>query len=515
MTTMNRMLCFLLMLVICLGAFAGCNTSDKPPADTDTDENQDETESTSDDDGSDETTSSVDERERDDLKATYDFGGTQEFVILSRATTSYEFDSSKGFDGTAVEIAIYERNEAVMERCNIEFRLDPIAGTWEDRDSFTSVIRTNSVLPVNEYDLIATHQAYLVSMTLEGAGWDFTQLDNIDVNKKWWSKTYYDECNYNGAIYMMYGDIAYTLYEYLEVIFFNEQTAENLNLGDLYDLALEGNWTFDKLQEYTKKVTTNMDAAEDSREYGLISNTHSHRAFGSSFNVQLAPVTADGIHEFSILIDPDQEEVLQAIADFIVETPNVFYDKGVYTAEEVLDPIFAEGRALFYTQKLGQSGYLKGEMKDDYGLLPFPKYNETQQNYRSEICDEVTAILAPYNCKNPDMTGTVTEMLSMLSYQEVIDEYYGEKLKYQSFNNPKCVATLDLIRDSFAPNFVMVYSYPLEFPNSLVSGIITSSPAGSANSVSNGYLAKSGTWRLLLKDIYKKLDAIAAARAAA
>ncbi|MBE6554050.1 MAG: hypothetical protein E7666_06895 [Ruminococcaceae bacterium] len=511
MKTMNRMICLLLMLVICLGAFAGCNTPENPPEDTsDTDESKEE--SSSSDDGSDDTVTTMDERERDDLKQTYDFGGAQEFVILSRATTSYEFDSSKGFDGTAVEIAIYERNEEVMERCNLEFRLEPIPGTWEDRDAFTTTIRTNAALPVSDYDLIATHQAYLVSLTLEGAGWDFTELSDINVNKKWWSKTYYDECNYNGAIYMMYGDIAYTLYEYLEVIFFNEQTAEDLELGDLYDLALEGDWTFAKLQEYTKKVTTNMDAAETDREYGLISNAHSHRALCSSMNVQLAPVGTDGMHAFSILLKPDQEEILQGVADFIVETPNVYYDKGVYTAEEVLDPIFAEGRALFYTQKLGQSGVLKGLMKEDYGVLPFPKYNENQKEYRSEICDEVTAILAPYNCKNPDMTGTVTEMLSMISYQEVIDEYYGEKLKYQSFNNPKCVKTLDLIRDAFAPNFVTVYSYPLEFPNSLVSGIISNSPAGQADSVSGGYLSKSGTWRLLLKDIYEKLDTIAAGR---
>ena len=32
---------------------------------------------------------------------------------------------------------------------------------------------------------------------------------------------------------------------------------------DFYDLALDGDWTFGKMQEYTKMVTTDMDAAEE------------------------------------------------------------------------------------------------------------------------------------------------------------------------------------------------------------------------------------------------------------
>jgi hypothetical protein len=312
----------------------------------------------------------------------------------------------------------------------------------------------------------------------------------------------------------MYGDIAYTLYEYLEVVFFNEQYAENLALTDLYDLAIDGDWTFAKMKEYTSMVTTNMDALEEDREYGLLVNTHSIRAFGSSFNCDFAPRKADGTREFAKSLDANVSERMQAIVDFLGLTEQVHRAAGVYQGQDEHNPIFSAGRALFYTQMLGQASYFTQNMKMPYGVLPYPKYAE-QDEYRTEVCDEVTAILAPYNCKNPTMTGTVTEMMSMISFKDVITVYYGEKLQYQYFNNPKCVESLDIIRASFAPSFNMVYSYPLNFINSMLPGVVGSTKSSGASvAIDGSYKTNAGTARKLLRDIFLSLDKIAAERAA-
>ena len=515
MGRIQKLFCLILVLAICLGAFAGCQNPDAGKEPTDTNEGTGDGDATVGGDPDDKTTDSGEEttvnpKEADDLIDVKPFESTQEFVILSRATTTYEFESPENVQLSGVEQAIFDRNAQVVERCNIEFNIVPQAGTWDDRDSFLTTIRTNGKLPVSQYDLIATHQAYLVSASIEGYGWDFTKLPNIDVTKAWWSEVYYDECNYNGAIYTMYGDIAYTLYEYLQVIFFNEMMADDLAIDDLYDLAIDGDWTFAKLQEYTTKVTTDMDLLEEDREYGLLTGAHANRAFGSSFNCDLAPKNADGVHEFAKALDPVIADRMQAVADFVVETPQVLCDLTYTTAADALNPIFSAGKSLFYAQMLGQASYFTTNMKSDYGVLPYPKYDENQKEYRTEVCDEVTAVLAPKNCKNADMTGTVTEMTAMIGYFDVVSVYYGEKLQYQYFNNPKCVKSLDIIRQAFAPSFSMVYSFPLDFPNSLLSGTISSSaPDGIASSVANAYGNNAGVYRKKLRDIYLSLDKIA------
>jgi len=155
-------------------------------------------------------------------------------------------------------------------------------------------------------------------------------------------------------------------------------------------------------------------------------------------------------------------------------------------------------------------------MKMQYGVLPFPKYDDNQANYRTEVSDEVSAVMAPRNCKNAVMTGTVTEMMSMVSYFDVISVYYGEKLQYQYFNNPKCVQSLNIIRASFAPSFTMVYSYPLNYINSMLPGAVGSTiSTGSSVAVDGSYKAALGTARKLLRDIFLDLDKIAEKDAAA
>jgi len=520
MSKLCKALCLILVLVMCLGVFAGCNNTpaNNDPKDTDDgtattagDENGGDDDTTA---GDDDSTATENPKERNDLDPEYIFEGkTQEFIILTRATTAYEFESPTG-ELAGVEQAIFDRNAEVAERCHIELSIVPQAGTWDDRDSFIATLRTNSLLPVSQYDLVSTHQSYLATATLEGYGWDFTKLDNIDVNKAWWSEVYYNECNYNGAIYMMYGDIAYTLYEYLQVFFFNEQVAEDLAIEDLYDLAINGDWTFAKLQEYTKMATTNLDLAEEDREYGLLTGAHANRAFGTSFYCELAPADAEGIRAFhNPGLSTDVAERMQAVVDFVVETPQVLCDMTYTTAADVLNPVFAAGRSLFYAQMLGQASYFTENMKDAYGVLPYPKYNDDQAKYRTEVCDEVSAVMAPRNCKLPTMTGTVSEMMSMISYFDVITIYYGEKLQYQYFNNPKCVQSLNIIRDTFAPSFTMVYSYPLEFPNSLMSGTISSSTPGIASDIGTAYRSKVGTFRRKLRDLYLDLDKLAEADA--
>ncbi len=512
MNTTKRLLCMLLVLVMCLAVFAGCNGTTTDPKDSDTE--TDGGKNTDDSTGSTGTTDTEDPKTITGLQDSYDFGGMQEFTILSRSETSYEFESEAGMSGTAVESAIYARNEEVMERCNVEIAVVPEIGDWDNRETFMARVRNDSQLPVSEYDLIGTHSPYLMVLAVEGLGWDFSKLPNLDLTKRWWSEEFYNNCNYNGAQYIAFGDIAYTLYSYMMVTFFNAQMAEDLEIEDLYDLALAGDWTYDKMNEYVTKVTTNMDAAEDDRQYGMLTNAHATRVMLSAFNVDLVTETADGKYEVKILMPTTIQEPAQLIVDFVLETAQVHYNNDIDSGVAVQNPMFSSGRALFYQQMLGEALYFKGEMKQDYGVLPFPKYNDEQKEYRTGYRDDMTAIMVPFNCSNEEMSGTVTEMLCEISYKEVTQEYYEETLKYQAFNDPKCVATLELIRDTFNPTFACVYSYSVGTINSMVSNTIAGGVSSGTAEVSSYYLNNSGTWRQYLRDLYEDLDAIAAARSA-
>ena len=47
---------------------------------------------------------------------------------------------------------------------------------------------------------------------------------------------------------------------------------------------------------------------------------------------------------------------------------------------------FMNGQGLFLTESIGEAHIMR-EMRDDFGILPYPKYDEAQESYQTYICD--------------------------------------------------------------------------------------------------------------------------------
>lgn len=494
MNAYKRILSLILALLCCVGVLAGCKKENPEDKVTETYEQK-------------ETEAPTDPKLVSSLASSYDFKN-EEFTILTRKQTDYEFKGKDDEKATFLEREVFERNEYVMEKCKVEFEIVTRMGGWDDRQIFTSAVRQDSAGAAT-YELVSGHSAVMAALALEGLGYDLSKLPNIELEKRWWSEAYYNTANYNGALYTALGDIDYSLYEYMMVFFFNEGLAADYKLEDLYELALDGDWTFAKLQEYTSMVTTNLDLAEDQQYYGFLANGHGCHSFVDSFGLEL--IKKEGDEEQRTisgeLNDDNLVTPMQKTIDFIWENLSVRSDFTSDNSIETQTPIFTGGRALFYQQQLGQAVRFKSENMTNYGVLPYPKYDENQVNYRTTYRDTVSAILVPAKVKNPTMAGTVTEMLCWQSYHTVTQQYYEETLKYQAFDNPDCVETLEMIRASVAPSFATIYGGVFANPPKSILGNVIQSK-GTQN-LSSYWAGLSGDWISELATFYTKMDALA------
>ena len=498
MNAYKRILALFLALLCCIGIFAGCS---KKPKDTEqTDPQQEEA-----------TEAPQDPKLISSLAPSYNFKN-EEFTILTRKASDYEYKGKDDEKATFLEREVFERNEYVMEKCKVEFNLVTRVGNWDTRSAFIQAVRQDSAGSAT-YELVSGHSAILASIALEGLGYDLSKVPNIELEKRWWSEAYYNNANYNGALYTALGDIAYSLYEYMMVVFFNEGLAEDYKLEDLYELALDGDWTFAKLQEYTSIVTTNMDLDEGLREYGFLANGHGCHSFVDSFGLDLIKKEGDdGQRTISRELNDDNVVTpMQKVIDFIWQNSSVRVDFTSDNSIETQTPIFTSGRALFYQQQLGQAVRFKAENMTNYGVLPYPKYDDNQINYGTTYRDTVSAILIPAKVKDPTMAGTVTEMLCWQSYHTVTQQYYEETLKYQAFDNPDCVETLEMIRTSVAPSFATIYGGVFANPPKSILGNVIQS-MGTQN-LSSYWAGLSGDWISELATFYTKMDALAAKNA--
>ncbi|MBQ4043571.1 MAG: hypothetical protein IJD06_06210, partial [Clostridia bacterium] len=97
------------------------------------------------------------------------------------------------------------------------------------------------------------------------------------------------------------------------------------------------------------------------------------------------------------------------------------------------------------------------EMEDDYGIIPYPKLDETQENYHNLLHNSSNYVTIPITCQNPDEVGAVIEAMCAESYRSVVEVFYEIALKTKYSRDSYSGQCIDLIRDITKKNFAYEY----------------------------------------------------------
>ena len=87
-------------------------------------------------------------------------------------------------------------------------------------------------------------------------------------------------------------------------------------------------------------------------------------------------------------------------------------------------------------------------MKSEYGILPNPKFDESQSNYYHLMDEFACAWAIPTTNENPEKTGIIMNYWGYLSSNSLIDAFYETTIKYKRLNAVEDAEMLDIIRDS-------------------------------------------------------------------
>ena len=502
----RKILLLLLAMTMLLGAMTSCDLL-KLVGIGGEEESQmqsgDVTESTNEkdsDSNSGEVSSENDDPEADSL-GSYDFG-KKEFTVLTKKDTKYEFSGNLG--GDSVERAVYKRNYEVTKRFNATMKVVDKNGGWDQRSEFLSAVRAEAMGGDGGYDLVATHSVYLGWMTVEGLATDMAQLPEMDFSKAWWNQNLYDEININNHVYFMLGDICTTIYEYMQVLYVNEDAFDAYFQSEggvdyLYESIDEGKWTWDMLQRYALAYGTTGNS--EAQEYGFITNTHSWRA--SFVSMDVSPYTRDQNGDLTMESTPPTQliDAVDFMVSFYSNRDKVLFNSDWSTSAQVLNPMFCSGTVLFYAQTLGEAKEISKSMKDSYGVVPLPKYDELQEKYYTQCRDTVSAVMIISTSDDPDMAGVLTEALCMYGHEIVTPEYYENVLMTRYFNDPRHAEMLETIRDGLT--IVVPQNYIENIPD--CDEFLDQVVNGRAGEVVSTYVGMANMGQRLFESFYIEL----------
>jgi hypothetical protein len=128
--------------------------------------------------------------------------------------------------------------------------------------------------------------------------------------------------------------------------------------------------------------------------------------------------------------------------------------------------MFTADRALFIPSPLSVASSSFKEMKSDYGIIPYPKFDEIQEDYLTRIQDAVALISIPITItpEKLDAAGAVLEALAAESYRSVTAVYFEVAMKVKYSRDDISSQMLDIVRGGAYLNFASIYNESIGNP---------------------------------------------------
>ena len=111
-------------------------------------------------------------------------------------------------------------------------------------------------------------------------------------------------------------------------------------------------------------------------------------------------------------------------------------------------------------------------MEDSYGVLPYPKYDEAQENYYTSSRSTHNAFLMPVTCPEPEMAAAVLEALSASNYTKVLPNYFELALKTKYSADSETSEIFDIIHDSMVLDFGYTYDNAVGNPVGVFNNVL-------------------------------------------
>ena len=343
--------------------------------------------------------------------------------------------------------AAYERDREIEEMLGVFVE---VAAVPECYDSFQTLL-TQSQGGMLEYELLLLRSAVYTRAVANGMllNLENRNLSYLDVTKSWWDEGSYDALSVCNQYYGLCGDFTVSDDLTLWALFFNKDMRSSLEgLDNPYDLVDSGDWTYEALNEMARVAAIDSDGTPGMTYDDTWGITYIRDAVAGMINsveIQFGQKDEDGIPYLSLYNELNVTKIL-SIFDILYDT-NVCYNihaPGHENSDEIA--VFTEGRALFTFGGI----YYAPQMRDttvNFGILPYPKYDTTQQEYISSVSPLFLTVLCvpSNNTANLELRSLFMEYYSYLGSDLVVPEFYDRLLIGRVARDEETAEILDFI----------------------------------------------------------------------
>lgn len=399
------------------------------------------------------------------LPQTMDLGG-RDFTVLTKIFgndvngrwTSLDF-MEREYDGDAVNDAFLDRNLKLEElfHCHIVNVFTDIGDMFSYK--IYQTVSKYILSGDSTYDFIMPTIQDCAKLSADGMLLPLNDYHVIHLDAPWWNQTFSDATTIGENTYYADGDISETFIRAAYAIFFNKQAVTDYDLDDPYQLVTDRLWTTDRMMEMSRAAAEDLNGngyMDSEDRVGLLLLNNSGEALYAASDAQLVTAQKDGTLTWtgssarSIAV---MEKIGQMYRDSLTvlncdDMKLMLGESRQLSNTDRAAAIFSNGYALFMFGTMTNVNSLRG-METDFGILPLPMNDSTQDRYYSYIHTwSASAAAIPITASAPEESAAFMEAAAYYAKEIITPAYYDTALKTKYARDEASKAMLDLIYEN-------------------------------------------------------------------
>lgn len=342
--------------------------------------------------------------------------------------------------GDGLNDALWERYHKVGEQLNVTFDFLSENSTGAVNKITSTVLAGDDV-----YQLAIVQRATSIgTMVGQKLLTNWNDMPYINLDGSYWYEDAIDSLRVGKFVYYTYGDI-YPLSTH--VMYYNKDIREAYSLDNPHELVLGGGWTIDRLIEMATAVPKDLNGdgqMNENDQYGIsFGNTDQINTLMYGCGLTITTKDSDGV-----TLSPRTEKMVDVFEHIV----NLFHTDNATYYKQLNKVTLVTGQVLFYTGTIhGARTYRDAEV--EFGMLPYPKYNEEQEKYVSFLNTELMCIPS---IADRELSGAVIQLMAENS-ADVKEAYYDYLLKEKVARDPESKQVLDIIFGNAINDFIISY----------------------------------------------------------
>ena len=425
---MKKLITLLLALLMLVSLLAGCADSDEGTTENTT--------------VSEEQTNVLDNLNVPDK--TYD---GKEFMFLTRDAAEWTTVDIFAEEQTTDPIvdAVYRRNDMIQTKYDLKIletqTNDPLAAVEKDVKG-----------GAGEYDAIVQKLGSCATIATKNYLHNLKDVPYMDFDQSWWDQKALEGLSIGNKVYFATGDLLTSDNDGTFIVMFNKRIAEDNGLENIYELVSNKEWTFQKMYDMAsvavKDLNGNGKMEHDQDVLGTATTGNSSFCMMYAAGIVITAKNENDIPEY--VLDVERAVDVIPLSYSIIGDKNMALSMN--TAGGSTDVVengktcFGNGHALFFQECL-QCVIRLRSYDVEFGVVPFPMFNEAQGEYYSHMNEVGGMVAVPTGVIGEELEqiGAVIETMAAYSVDTLTPAYYDITLISKGTRDEESRPMIELI----------------------------------------------------------------------